>query len=190
MSVLVKSAERLKQKDTMSNIGYDLDGVLYDYHRALYTELVIYDKLEQSFYEFWHHGYKTYKSEAWWENTIQLQHIYGTQPPKQGVVELLKDQAKRHTIYYVTNRPLAVELATRNWLRRYDFPYQENLIFCTDKRPVVLEKNISIFMEDRLHNAEQLNDICELYLVRTHANEDHLNNYKWINSVMDLKGVL
>jgi uncharacterized HAD superfamily protein len=172
-------------------LGFDLDGVLYDFHRALYTELQIYENIQQTYQDFWTAGYKTYRNNKWWDNIIQLKHIYGTQPAKKEVVELVNNLSKKYDIYYISNRPATVFDATKNWLTRFRFPKVENLIQTTDKRSVVQSLGISIFVEDRLENVDKLKDICKVYVVRQPYNEAYLDGYEnIINSVMDLKGLL
>jgi len=175
-------------------IGIDLDGVLYNWHQAVYTELSIYWNLDVEFTEFWSGMYKTYKNEMFWDNLVKLKHLYSNQPPDQRNVDLVNLLSGKHTIYYVTNRPKEVYDVTLNWLKRYEFPSVKNLVFTDDKLVACNSLGITKFVEDRTANIDRLlsGDI-EVYIIRQPYNQDDLYKFptcRVVNNFYDLKGII
>lgn len=67
-----------------------------------------------------------------------------------------------------------VHILTREWLHRYDVPY-DDLIFNEDKRSVAREERLLCFVEDRYVNACLLSQACEqVYLLDAAWNQGEL----------------
>ncbi len=141
------------------SIGFDIDGVLYSFHQAAYTEFVVYYDLKEDFYSFWTEGYKTYKSAKFWDNFVETRHIYSTQAPNKKDVEFIQALVKAgHNIYYISNRPMIVLGTTLRWLEKYNFPLSEQTIFTDDKIRVCKNFKIDLIFEDREKNIQALLD--------------------------------
>jgi len=179
----------------MKRLGLDLDGVLYNWHNAVYTELQIYEDLDVDFHEFWSSIYTTYKTKKFWEYLVNLRHLYGNQVPSKELVEMVQNIGRRYSIYYITNRPVQVADTTRNWLNRYKFPYVRNLIFTKDKPAVCNSVDIHLMVEDRVHNVIELLDAdINTIVIRQPYNEFALPDLSKrcvvLNSVLQLKEIL
>jgi uncharacterized HAD superfamily protein len=169
------------------NIGLDLDGTIYNWHRAMYTELVVYWDLDCDYETFWESGFKTYRTPEWWDSIIEVQHLYATQCPSQGLVDWLKEQSKNNTIYYISNRPKCVFDVTKNYLTRWEFPQVENLIFTGDKLAVANSLGIDLFFEDRIHNLEDLiSGGINTVAVQQPYNREYLKAHPEIKSVFSV----
>jgi uncharacterized HAD superfamily protein len=134
------------------NIMCDLDGVIYPWTRAVYTEQVIYHNETRDYETFWQ-SFEKEHNDLYFENLIQIKHLYGTQVPSvENLLFLDLLTAREHNIFYVTQRPLSVELDTRQWLRRYDIPQREKLFFVKDKVVACNSLGIDLIFEDRIKN--------------------------------------
>lgn len=133
----------------------DLDDVVYPFSRAMYTELVVHWNLTKDFFEFWEDAENQY-SYNMWDNLVRIESVYSAIPMKKEDMDLIKKLAEKFDIFYITSRPKEVELATRNYLKRFNFPCQENLIFTRDKGLVCNSIGITLAVEDMLHNIKNL----------------------------------
>ena len=175
-----------------NNIGFDLDGVLYSWHRAVHTELSVYWGLKEDWYEFWSITHATYKNDLFWDGLVRLKHLYTSQPPNKEDLEFVNNLSGTHTIYYITNRPKEVQDVTYNWLKKYKFPTPKNLIVTPDKVAACNSLGIQTFIEDRTENIIKLIEAgIHTIIVRQPYNEKDLwqfPNNKVINKVSELKG--
>jgi uncharacterized HAD superfamily protein len=170
-------------------IAFDLDGVLYDFHAALYTELVSLHNLNQSFNEFWSTGWLKISEERF-KNYVAMEHIYETLPPSKEVKEFMKEVNNKHTIYYITSRQESLKYITKKFLRKNEFPQRENLFFNTDKSIVVRSYDIDMLIDDQAKYLEKCKPFCKCILVRQLYNVADWTKYDTIGNVLELKGVL
>ena len=151
-------------------IGLDLDGVLYDWCRAVYIELTIYHKLDEEYNHFWAETYKDYGKGIFWDNFVRLEHLYGCIPPSRKEMEMLNRIAEKHEIYYITARPKEVTLATEFFLKRHRFPYKENLQFSPRKDMSYIQNKLDVFFDDMPHHIDAINKVGRGILVKTVSN--------------------
>jgi len=155
------------------NIIFDLDGVLYPWHDAVYTYLRVEggDSLP-SFNVLWKDPYKYIKKEKWdFIATIPL--LYSTILPKKEIVAMLKElDAMGHTLYYVTNREQDLERVTRKYLNDYNFPQEFNLIHTKDKDKIIRTLEIDVIVEDKVENLEKFSALCKTIGIEHPWNEE------------------
>lgn len=172
------------------NVGFDLDGVLYDWHSAVYRDCLTRDELKEiSFRDFWTHHFNTFSEDKQFNFTLR-DPLFSKMIPSKKLLNFLSEVAKQHEIYYITAREDAVSLTTRLYMERYDFPYKDNLTFSKDKATIVKLYRLDIFVDDFPHILESIGKSALTFLVRRPWNLDSQRDYNTISSVFDLKGVL
>lgn len=166
----------------MSRVGFDLDGVVYDFRKA-HSDFEVsrgneHCTLENAFdhwdyFEGWGQTVDDWlKSYA---EGVDAGHVLWRGDPLPGAAQTMKMlAADGHTIHIVTDRSIGREpqRATMSWLDEHGFVYH-SLTFSRDKTSVPTD----IFIEDRLENADALNAAGTLcYLINrpwNQAGADH-----------------
>lgn len=143
-------------------VGFDLDGVIYDFRKAQSEYEVARGNagctLERAcdhwnYFEGW--GWSVDQWLAAYAEGVDAGHILWTGAPlpgARGAFWALRDAG--HTIHIVTDRSVGAnpQGATRAWLARHGFEY-DSLTFSRDKTVA----RVDVFIEDRLENADALN---------------------------------
>jgi len=146
------------------NIAFDLDGVIYPWHEAVHTYLrTQYGESVPAFEELWKDPYKYFSEEKWkFIATIPL--LYSTRFPRPDIVLFLQElDRKGHTLYYITNRNLDLELTTLMYLNSYNFPQTNNLIHTSDKVQYIRILELDVIVDDRPELLEKFSSICTTY---------------------------
>jgi len=174
----------------METIGFDLDGVLYDFHVAAYTELVAFHGLDVSFNIFWD-DYQSYYSEKFFSNFVKISILYNRLTPITGSVDTLNYLANKYNICYITSRPDDVVNITKYWLKYYNFPNYDNIEFSTDKSIEIRQHNCKYFIEDmwKQETVNKLAKITNLILVSKIHNRN-IYGVPRISSVTELNYLL
>ncbi len=161
----------------MSRVGFDLDGVVYDF-RAAHSAFEVgrgnmecaLDKAADhwDYFEGWGQSLDDWlKSYA---EGVDAGQILWLGDPIPGAVEVSRRLREAgHTIHIVTDRSIGKEpqRATETWLRSVGFQY-DTLDYSKDKTVVPTD----VFIEDRLENADALNAAGTLcYLINRPWNE-------------------
>jgi uncharacterized HAD superfamily protein len=159
-------------------LGLDLDGVLYDWRRAVWPMFVAEYGEVRSFHDFWfeeeraeRNGESVY-NELFWRNLVLREDLYEACPPKKGVVETLWKLKQKYNLVYITHRPLQVKFITEWWLKSYDFPERDMLIISSlPKHLLTRQYGCDYYVEDRekILNS-QLKNVCTLFGVRSVSN--------------------
>lgn len=155
------------------NIGFDLDGVIYPWHTAVYNYLVE-NKQEPvpSFRELWLDPY-SYLSEEKWDYLASLPTLYSVIMPRKSILDMLNELDKAgHTIYYITNREKDLHRITEKYLDDYKFPQASNLIMTKEKDKVVRTMELDVIVEDKPKNLEKLASLCRTIGIAHPWNED------------------
>lgn len=170
-------------------ISFDIDGVLTDsFTWAVYTDYVIHGKTSKSYEDFWLDSNKDYgflEQDNWMKTDIYYSHKNIYYKDREVI---LKIKELGHTIYYITSRPIEVELATMNWFKRNKLPFTKNIIFNKDKRLVLDSIGADLHIEDMKHHVDQTRLACHT-LIR-----DCIYNWGYeaenVTRIFDLKEVL
>jgi hypothetical protein len=179
------------------NIGFDLDGVLYKWHEALYTYLICFKNVKVPYEEFWSdtnlkNGYLTYGEDCWY-NWTRLPTLVSCESPKPTHVKFLNNLAKKHEIYYITHRPEEVHLSTLLWIKKSGFPYPENVLFPqmgSDKTFEIRQYEIGVYVDDRDKIVRKMQGLTNAYLVMQPWNESGRDGLNCISDVTELEGVI
>jgi len=168
------------------NIGFDLDGVLYDWHDVVYRYCVNNCNYTGSFSQFWkdYNSFSDNKKLNFETTPI----FFSKKIPSPSMIRFLTDVAKDNTIFYITARKKEVHSATINYLERYKFPCTENLIFAEDKAIYIKLLDIDIFVDDFPTTLDSIGNSADTYLFARPWNESICHDYNCINSIEELRG--
>lgn len=173
----------------MEKIGLDLDGVLYSFVGALETYCRINKGFNGSSFDFAkniHIYWEKYQLE--W--LVDSPDIYYRFIPDERLLAFINKLGTKYRIYYITSRPKAILRTTQKYLRDFNFPQKENLIFAKDKDTYARYLGIDYFVEDNVEMAERLSKTCMSFLLKTPYNEDAEGSFIKIESIFDLERTL
>jgi len=142
-----------------------------------------------TFNEFWTEGVKTF-SEDDWVYLLGIDTLYSDRFPTADCTNFLDSIKNRFDIYYVTSRPDSVRLTTEQYLKRFKFPFQENLIFQNDKVNVARLLGLSYAVDDRAEQVESLSSVCTAIMVAKPWNKHIWNEYPTVFSLMEILNYL
>lgn len=163
-------------------LGLDLDGVLYNWHTAVYDYVKLYRNYQGSYTKFWSDDYKNLSDEMWkFLTTIDI--FYSSQAPTDDCVRFLNDVSSNFEIFYITSRPDYVKLTTEQYLRKYNFPFQENLIFTSNKVNEARRYCVDFFVEDMPANIDSLSKVTNVILMAQPWNKDIQDKYLTVRSI-------
>ena len=166
------------------NLGIDIDGVLTDEGTA--ENNIWQRKMNKYFSRDIKLSKYTYNlAEAYGLSdqelndflTDKLLEVYQEVNSASGAKETLTELAEKgHRLILITARNEKFRNLTENWLDKHQIPYHE-LHHQYNKAPLVLKKNISLFIDDKKENA--INIAAEnipVILVRKYHNSDFNGN--------------
>ena len=62
----------------------------------------------------------------------------------------------------------------KNWLEKYDVPYDKLIVGIEKKAPIALEENIDIFIDDSIRNCVEVEDVgIKSFLMTTSINKNN-----------------
>lgn len=168
------------------SIGIDMDGVLYNWHAAVYDYFRFYKEYTGSYSKFWSEYYKTFSDEMW-DYLTGVDIFYSSQQPTKECVNFLNSIKYKYDIYYITSRPNLVRTTTKQYLRKYNFPYKDNVIFTDDKANVSRLLQLTYCIDDMPHNVESLSKVTNVIMIAQPWNTELWEKY---NTAHSLNGVL
>jgi uncharacterized HAD superfamily protein len=165
------------------SIGLDLDGCLYNWPNAVYEYYQVYRDYSKSLTDFWTHEI-TKISKAGWDFLTNVDIFYSSQLPTEDCINFLNNIKYRFDIYYVTSRPELVKLTTEQYLRRYKFPFRDNLIFTDNKVNEVRRLGLSYCVDDMPHHVEALAKVTNIIMIAQPWNKYLWDKYPTAHSLM------
>jgi uncharacterized HAD superfamily protein len=139
-----------------------------------------------TFSKLWSEGYLNFTKEDWdFLTTVDI--FYSARYPTDDVMYFLNTVKDVYDIYYVTSRPDYVRLTTEQFLRRYDFPFRENLVFTSDKATFARSVRCDYFIDDLPKNLETVKNLTRPILIARPYNREYWDVY---NTAFSLKGAL
>ena len=166
-------------------IAFDLDGVLYDWHGAVWNK---YFKSEYRDYEeFWKNQWDLVDMERW--QAIMLDPDVYTKPANAEVVNMLHKLSLRYFIYYITLRPKDLTRVTQVWLNRNGFPDSSHLFIEQKSKVSICQKlEIDVVVEDRINMMDELCDNGIRVLgVRQPWNELRIDEFEHVDKIRDVE---
>lgn len=106
--------------------GFDIDGVLYDWHRAAYEHVVRNMNEKRSYVDFWKYTVmypnKHPYDKGFWYNLVRDLTLLNRFSTPTSIPETVNEIAKEFDVVYITHRPRSARWPTYWWLRSNDFP--------------------------------------------------------------------
>lgn len=163
----------------------DMDGVLYNWHNAVYDFMRTYRNYTDTFETLWSKDFLNFTPE-FWEFIVNTDIFYSSQMPTNDCLEFLNSVKDKFTVYYVTGRPDYVRLTTEQFLRRYKFPFQENLIFSKDKVNTARLIRADYCLEDLPKYLEDLSKVSTVIMREQPYNVHLKDKYKSAQTLMGM----
>ncbi len=106
--------------------------------------------------------------------------VLKVQPKIYAVENIKKLKENGNKIYLITARFLAenfdVEKSTKDWLKKYDIPYDDLILNSQNKVNVAKENHIDIFIDDSIKNCTEMTHAgIKTYIMDTIVNRDFEN---------------
>ncbi len=168
-------------------IGFDLDGVLYDWHRVAYDWVCETTKeFDVPYDEFWVDWLDRDENHML-ANFLVKAPIFVTKIiMSDSMRNMLWSLAKNNELFYITARPQEAHLGTEWWIKTSRVPNPKNLIFAKDKLPHIIENEIDYFIEDMTKHALALQNHTRIILVEKPWNVIIQEEFPTVNSVLEL----
>lgn len=178
-------------------IGFDLDGVLYNWHMAVYEFLNNTGVETGTFDEFWSGGHKVLNGESFedyssikWHSLCNNPILFDRPEHFTNEVGFLQTLTKEHDVMYITARNQDVERVTKRMLKKYDFPNPEEVIFAKDKTVPVILNGVDLFVEDQIGNCRALKDLTKVLVFEQPWNKEIWSGFDTISSLEEVKNYL
>ena len=184
------------------NFGIDIDGVLTDEgpdHNSIWQQKMneFFDR-EITLKEYTYDLRKAFAINDQELNKFiqeKVEEIYSNVEAIDKAREILTELKKEgHRLILITARHEKHRPLTEAWLQKNDIPYHE-LHHAENKAPLAVEKNISLFIDDRKENALDIagEDIPVILISKYHNNDfqgnekiTKVNNWDEIKQNLDL----
>ena len=166
-------------------IAFDLDGVLHDWHGAVWYK---YFKHEFNDYEeFWKKHWESVAEERW-QPILHDEEMY-TKDASAAIVNMLHKLSLKYHVYYITLRPQEFVDATRKWLSRNGFPDPSHLFVVKESKvPTCKKLEIDLVIEDRIPIMNELADNgFQVIGVKQPWNEDKITEYPHVEGILRLE---
>lgn len=176
----------------VKTIGFDIDGVIYDFHTSAYEYLKMYCNLSEDFTTFWRNeqtGNGQY-SDFFWNNFLKIPVLYESHPIAEKDLITLNNLAKKFSFIYVTHRPEEVKFVTEYWFKENKIPYSDSIYFSADKSLPIIEHQCLYYTDDMSKNIKHLEGFTNAILMKKawHTKEDLELTY--ISSLQELEELL
>lgn len=169
-------------------LGLDLDGVLYDWHSAVYTYFQYIKNYQGTYRQFWTEFINdTSKEEQ--EFIVSIPFLYSAITPSKQVIEFLNFAADNSEIYYITSRPDSVEHITKKYVKEY-FPYPDNLFSVHDKATTCRYLGVTHFLDDHEKHVKAVQPVANSFLKARCWNEYCQDQYNTVYSLKEFKEIV
>jgi uncharacterized HAD superfamily protein len=167
-------------------LSLDIDGILYPYHEALYTYYEYEMGYSDTYEQFWSSFFPNLSQEKI-EYIISIPIVYEMIEPYKHVLEFLEFAASKTNIYYMTSRSLDLERITRKYFKKYNFPFQDNLIMTKDKANSCRLYGVTHFLDDHAHHVESVAKVADAYLMAKIWNREYQDKFNTVHSLREFR---
>ena len=167
-------------------IGIDIDDTItktieeVDIWAKEYTEKVLKKEFKMKTTEIlepmWAkflYGWNEEEDRNFWD--LYYEEIMKNVKPKDDAIEIINKLSKNNNIIIITARwdreDKSIEKITQNWFEKYKIKYNKIFLGHQDKRQIVKENNIEIFIDDNFQTCKQISELN----VRTLLMDTRLN---------------
>lgn len=168
------------------NIGIDIDDTIAktseetDIYAKEYTEKVLKRKFEFKKIEIldpmWArhlYGWSDEEDKNFWN--LYYEKVMENVKPKDDAIEIINELSKENNIIIITARwdreSGIISEITKKWIEKYNINYHKLFIGHLDKRNIVKENNIELFIDDSFKTCKQISEIG----VRTFIMDSRIN---------------
>lgn len=172
-------------------IGFDIDGVLYDWHKVVYDWMLDSNKgFDVPYDNFWTDWLDQDEQHMLADFLIKTPIFVTKIIMSDTMRNMLWTLAKDFELFYITARPKEVHFGTSWWIKTSRIPNPENLIFAKDKLPHIINHEIDYFIEDSTKNALALQNHTRVILVEKPWNAIIQEEFPTIKSVNEVPNLM
>lgn len=153
-------------------LGLDMDGVLYDFHDSLFIYYQYELNYQGTYEQFWM-DYIPSLSKERQDLIMEIPIPYETRVAPKEVISFLEYASDNvDELFYITHRPLSLERITRRYLRRSNFPFQDNLFMTGDKLTTSRYLGVTHFLDDHVKHVKSVGTVADAYLMAKPWNKE------------------
>lgn len=170
------------------NIGIDIDDTIANTSQMIdiYAEEYTEDLLKREFKlnekeildPMWArhlYGWTTEEDEKFWE--LYYEKIMESLDPKDNAIEIINELSKENNIIIISARwdreNGIIGKITKEWLEKYNVNYYKQFIGHLDKRKIVTENNIDVFIDDNYKTCKSIHEMgIRTLLMNSRLNEN------------------
>lgn len=167
-------------------LSLDIDGILYPFHEALYTYYQYEMGYSETYEKFWSSFFSS-QSEEKKEYMVSIPVVYEMIVPNKSVIDFLDYVASKVDVYYMTSRSLELERITRKYFKKYNFPFQDNLIMTKDKANACRFYRVTHFLDDHAHHVESVAKVADAYLMAKIWNKEYQDKLNTVHSLREFR---
>lgn len=166
----------------MINVGLDLDGVLYNFVRAVYLYCSAYNNLDMDYWEFSKNPDEIVGEELM-EYLVTIPTIYQTCTPNVNDLNAINSLKEKAEFFYITARPDSIRLVTEKFLTINKFPNYSNLYFTKDKGLYTRILSLDYFIDDMAKYVDKIPKPTKVFLLNTPWNQKDREGKNCIESI-------
>lgn len=170
------------------NIGIDIDDTIAktseetDIYAKEYTEKILKRKFEFKKIEIldpmWArhlYGWSDEEDKNFWN--LYYEKVMENVKPKEDAIEIINELSKENNIIIITARwdresGIIAEI-TKNWIEKYNIKNDKLFIGHLDKRDIVKENNIELFIDDSFKTCKQISEIgVRTFIMNSRINKE------------------
>lgn len=175
--------------ENRERLAIDLDGVVYPFISAVETYCRVNCDYKGTLYEFYKdaNSLMKYYGVEW---LVDSPDIYYKIFPDKKMMQLLNKLSEKFQLFYITARPANTLRVTEKYLKDFNFPQRNNLIFSPDKATYARLLGMDYFIEDSAENANKIAKTCVSFLLNQPYNRGIEGNFTRLESIYELEGLL
>jgi uncharacterized HAD superfamily protein len=174
---------------TKITLSLDIDGILYPYHEALYTYYQYEMGYSDSYEKFWGEFFPSLTEDKK-SYIVSIPVVYEMIEPYKHVMDFLDFISSKADVYYMTARSLELERITRKYFKKYNFPFQDNLIMTSDKANACRLYGVTHFLDDHAHHVESVAKVADAYLMAKIWNKEYQDKLNTVHSLKEFREVI
>jgi len=163
-------------------IGFDIDGVLYPWHKYALNHLKRFNGEKISYDEFWSNPLEYYPDDVYGE-IARIIEYYNQERLTYSIYERLYKLSRNHEIFYVTSRPENCKEITKKWALESELPCLDNLYIAKDKDPIIKDLHLDYYIEDLPKVVDKIKEHTKVLLINQPWNRDYIYEPRFFNTL-------
>lgn len=121
------------------------------------------------------YGWSNEEDKKFWD--LYYEKIMESVKPKDDAIEIINKLSKENNIIIITARwdreSGIISRITKNWLEKYGVNYNKLFLGHQDKRDIVKENNIELFIDDSFKTCKQISEIgVRTFIMNSRINKE------------------